>query len=110
ELARAGAVFAPLQEELAVAAEHLNAAIGLVGDVDPAVFAEGDAAGHVELALAGAGLSPLAQELACRILDGHLVGLAFFVLLGDAEMADVEIAGLIDRNGTWVRLDRGNGE
>jgi hypothetical protein len=33
--------------------------IGLVGDIDPALQMDGDAAGTVELAVAGAGLAPV---------------------------------------------------
>src|SRR6185312_4378947 len=59
ELARLGPVLAPLGQELPLAIEHLDAAVGLVRDVNPAIRPDGKAARAVELAVVAAGPAPL---------------------------------------------------
>src|SRR5262249_56595090 len=63
ELPRLDAVFSPLRDELPLGIEDLHAPVRLVRDVEAAVPPGGQAARVVELAVAGAALAPLLEEL-----------------------------------------------
>src|SRR5437016_1957597 len=61
----------PLRLVFAVAVEHLHAVVLAVGDVDPAVGVGDDIMHAVELAGAGAGLTPALAQLAVRRERAH---------------------------------------
>src|SRR5207248_6750068 len=92
KLARLRAVFSPLGEELPLGVEDLDAAVRLVGDVDAAVAADGDAARKIELAVAGAALAPFSDELSVAIGDADPIGLLFVRRPALGEVAEVEMA------------------
>jgi hypothetical protein len=54
----------PLRLVFAVAAEHLDAMVFTVRDIDPAVGVAADVVDNVELALAGSGFAPRHQQFA----------------------------------------------
>jgi hypothetical protein len=67
------ALAAPLRQKLPLFVQDLHAAVALVGDIHPAVTADRDSAGHVELAILGAERTPLAQRFARGVEDRDLV-------------------------------------
>ena len=71
ELAGSRAVFAPLQQELAVRGELLDAVVHLVGYVAVAVPVEPERRGAVQLAGRGAGFAPAVEEAGLPVEDGY---------------------------------------
>src|SRR5262249_24883598 len=105
ELARPGAVPAPLAQELPLGRKDLNPMIDLVVNVHLAFLPDAAAAGGLEFAVALAGLAPLPEELAGRVVNGHAV--SFLVLFGavQVEMTDIDLARAVHRDAGRVRLD-----
>src|SRR4030095_8700079 len=82
---------AELRLELALAVEDLDALVAGIGDVDIARVRHGDRLHAGELALAGAGRSPVRDELAV------LVELRDAVVGADA-VGDIDVGGLVPRD------------
>ena len=79
----------PQIQELAVRAEHLDAVVALVRDVDPTVGAHFQSGGQLELARTRPGFSPSQEDLA---------SVTQFPRAAVALVCDVEVSGCIDRD------------
>src|SRR5579863_3064508 len=102
ELPLFGPVFPPLEQQIPLGIEHLHTAVGLVGNIQPAVPADREPARAVEFPITASSPAPLPQELASRGIDRNLVRRPLFPLLL-CKVREVNLSRTADRNASRSR-------